>query len=61
MILDQADSTSVLPWANRYGNHGRFTLADDVPGFMNERLMTADSLGRFFNAEIKGHYPEAKL
>lgn len=33
----------------------------NVPAFMHERLMTADSLGRFFNAEIKGHYPEAKL
>jgi len=33
----------------------------NVPAFMKERLMTADSLGRFFNAEIKGHYPEAKL
>ena len=32
-----------------------------VPAFMYERLMSADSLGRFFNAEIKGHYPEAKV
>lgn len=33
----------------------------NVPAFIHERLMAADSLGRFFNAEIKGHYPEAKL
>ena len=33
----------------------------NVPAFMYERLMSADSLGRFFNAEIKGHYPEAKI
>lgn len=33
----------------------------NVPPFMNERLMSADSLGQFFNAEIKGHYPEAKM
>ena len=33
----------------------------NVPAFMYERLMSADSLGRFFNAEIKGHYPESKV
>lgn len=33
----------------------------NVPAFMYERLMSADSLGHFFNAEIKGHYPEAKV
>lgn len=33
----------------------------NVPAFMYERLMSADLLGRFFNAEIKGHYPEAKV
>ena len=33
----------------------------NVPAFMYERLMSVDSLGRFFNAEIKGHYPEAKV
>ena len=32
----------------------------NVPAFMYERLMSADLTGRFFNAEIKGHYPEAK-
>lgn len=41
--------------------HGGVYQYFNVPPFMNERLMTADSLGRFFNAEIKGHYPEAKL
>lgn len=41
--------------------HGVVYQYFNVPAFMHERLMTADSLGRFFNAEIKGHYPEAKL
>lgn len=41
--------------------HGGVYQYLNVPAFMNERLMSADSLGRFFNAEIKGHYPEAKL
>jgi hypothetical protein len=41
--------------------HGGVYQYFNFPVFMNERLMTADSLGRFFNAEIKGHYPEAKL
>ena len=33
----------------------------NVPVFMFERLMAADSLGRFFNSQIRGHYPESKL
>lgn len=41
--------------------HGGVYQYFNVPAFMYERLLTADSLGRFFNAEIKGHYPEAKL
>lgn len=41
--------------------HGGVYQYFNVPAFMHGRLMTADSLGRFFNAEIKGHYPEAKL
>jgi hypothetical protein len=41
--------------------HGGVYQYFNVPAFMHERLMTADSLGRFFNTEIKGHYPEAKL
>lgn len=41
--------------------HGGVYQYYNVPPFMNERLMSADSLGRFFNAEIKGHYPEAKM
>lgn len=41
--------------------HGGVYQYLNVPAFMNERLMTAESLGRFFNAEIKGHYPEIKL
>ena len=41
--------------------HGGVYQYFNVPPFVHERLMIADSLGRFFNAEIKGHYPEAKL
>jgi hypothetical protein len=41
--------------------HGGVYQYYNVPPFMYERLMTAESLGRFLNAEIKGHYPEAKM
>lgn len=41
--------------------HGGVYQYFNVPAFIVERLMAADSLGRFFNAEIKGHYPETKL
>lgn len=41
--------------------HGGIYQYLNVPAFMHERLMTADSLGRFLNFEIKGRYPEAKL
>jgi len=33
----------------------------NVPMFMHERLMTADSVGKFFNAEIKNAYPCSKV
>lgn len=33
----------------------------NVPQFMWERLMQADSIGRFFNAEIKNAFPCVKL
>jgi hypothetical protein len=33
----------------------------NVPHFMWERLMMADSLGKFFNAEIKNAYPCVKV
>jgi hypothetical protein len=33
----------------------------NVPQFMYERLMQADSIGRFFNAEIKNAFPCTKL
>lgn len=33
----------------------------NVPEFMWERLMAADSVGRFFNAEIKNAYPCVKV
>jgi hypothetical protein len=32
----------------------------NVPAFMHERMMTADSVGTFFNAEIKNAYPCSK-
>ena len=33
----------------------------NVPQFMWERLMMADSVGKFFNAEIKNAYPCVKV
>lgn len=33
----------------------------NVPLFLHERLMMADSVGTFFNAEIKNAFPSAKL
>ena len=33
----------------------------NVPLFMHERLMGADSVGKFFNAEIKHAYPCSKM
>lgn len=33
----------------------------NVPTFMYERLMAADSVGKFFNAEIKNAYPCSKV
>lgn len=33
----------------------------NVPAFMHERLMGADSIGRFFNAEIRNSYPCEKV
>lgn len=33
----------------------------NVPEFMHERLMSADSIGTFFNAEIKNAYPNSKV
>jgi len=33
----------------------------NVPLFQYERMMSADSIGTFFNAEIKNSYPCAKL
>lgn len=33
----------------------------NVPGFIYERLMSADSIGKFFNSEIKNAFSSAKL
>jgi KTSC domain len=33
----------------------------NIPYFLYERLIQADSPGKFFLAEIKGKYPEARL
>ena len=33
----------------------------NVPLFMYERMMAADSIGRFFNAEIKNAYACSKV
>jgi hypothetical protein len=33
----------------------------NVPAFLHERMMAADSVGKFFNAEIKNAYPCSKV
>jgi hypothetical protein len=33
----------------------------NVPQFMSERLMMADSVGKFFNSEIKNAFPCVKV
>lgn len=33
----------------------------NVPQFVHERLMQADSIGKFFNVEIKHAYPYSKV
>jgi hypothetical protein len=33
----------------------------NVPSFMHERLMSADSIGKYFNIEIKNAYPCEKV
>ena len=33
----------------------------NVPLFMYERMMSADSAGKFFNTEIKNVYAESKM
>jgi hypothetical protein len=33
----------------------------NVPAFIHERLLEAGSPGRFFRAEILGHYPETRV
>lgn len=42
-------------------HHGGVYQYYNLPSFMHERLLQAESLGRFFNTEIKGHYPEARV
>lgn len=41
--------------------HGRAYRYLNFPAFMYERLMGSDSIGKFFNAEIKGHYAEVPV
>lgn len=41
--------------------HGRVYRYLNFPAFMHQRLMEADSIGKFFNAEIKGHYAEVPV
>lgn len=33
----------------------------NAPSFMHERLMSADSIGTFFNVEIKNAFPCSKV
>ena len=32
----------------------------NVPAIVHERLMEASSVGKFFNSEIKGRFPESR-
>jgi hypothetical protein len=41
--------------------HGGVYQYYNFPQFMYDRFLEAPSLGKFFNAEIKGKYPEAKV
>lgn len=33
----------------------------NVPSFVHDRMMQASSIGTFFNTEIRGQYPEARM
>lgn len=41
--------------------HGGIYQYYNFPRFMYERFISAESIGIFFNTEIKGHYPEVKI
>lgn len=41
--------------------HGGIYQYYNVPEVVYERFMDAASRGSFFNHEIKGHFPEAKI
>ena len=41
--------------------HGGVYQYMNFPSFMYERFLQAPSQGKFFNAEIKGKYPETKV
>ena len=41
--------------------HGAVYQYYNVPTFLYERLMQANSAGTFFNANIKGQYPEMRV
>lgn len=41
--------------------NGRVYQYLNFPQFMYERFQQADSFGRFFNADIKGRYPESRV
>lgn len=41
--------------------NGRIYQYSGVPTHEYEAFISADSKGRYFNAQIKGRYPEARL
>ena len=41
--------------------HGGIYQYRNFPAHMFERFMSADSLGRFLNLEIKKHFPEERI
>lgn len=40
--------------------NGRIYQYSNFPTFMYDRFRQSESLGKFFNFEIKGRYPEAR-
>ena len=41
--------------------NGRLYQYLNVPAFVYEQLRHASSIGKYFNAEIKGRYPEVRM
>ena len=58
---DAETETLVVIFRHNNGGKGAKYAYYDFPADMWERFTAADSLGRFLNKEIKGHYEYEKL